>query len=183
MNAAAEEIVQALGPAFTRTLDRHFPTAIAAAASLAGSVLLREAESDAQTYPATQGRLTDTQGRQVDLLIFVQIFGSAIDPAIERCIKPGAGLKSYGWGEELPPAHSPLFDVDTMIGRLQDLPQQLTGKHGITPIFRAHIPALAAMKLICAGHKLRLLDEKAGKALARLYMAAGCRTEPVPIRG
>lgn len=183
LNAAAEEILGALGPAFTRTLDPHIPTGIAAAASLAGSVLQREATADAAWYPAAEGRLPGPHQRQLDLLLFMEIYGPAIDTCIERTITPGAGLKDQGWDSDVPPVHSPLFDVDTMVGRLGDLPEQVTAKHGMPPFLRAHIPALAAMKLISSGHKSRLLDQRVGRALARAWMAAGCGTTPVPIRG
>jgi GNAT superfamily N-acetyltransferase len=182
MNEAAEEILRALGPAFTRTLDPHIPTGIAAAACLAGAVLRREAAAVAETCPAALGQLPDFKRRQLELMIFMEVQGPTIDPGIERGITPGAGLKGI-WDGDVPPVHSPLFDAGTMIGRLGNMPELVVEKYGIPRIFGAHIPALAAMKLISSGHKLRLLDQKVGKALARCYMAAGCGTEPVPIRG
>lgn len=182
MNEAAEEILRALGPAFTRTRDPHIPTGIAAAASLAGAVLRREAAADAQTCNAAMSELPDFHRRQLELVIFMEFQSPMIDPGIERGLTPGAGLKGI-WDGDVPPAHSPLFDAGIMIGRLGNLPELVVEQHGIPRIFCAHIPALAAMKLICSGHKLRLLDQKVGKALARCYMAAGCGTEPVPISG
>jgi GNAT superfamily N-acetyltransferase len=183
MNAAAADVLHALGPAFTGTLDVHIPTAIAAAASLAGSVVLREVAAEPEELPAERTGLSASHRRQLELLSFIQIFAPKIDPGIDRGIAPAAGLRGNGWDGDVPPRHSPLFDADTMIGKLADLLERVTEQHGISPPLRGHVAALAAMKLIAAGHSSGLLDQKVGKALTRHYMAAGCRTSPVPLPG
>lgn len=183
MNAAAGEVLRVLGPAFTGIPDGHIQTAIAAAASLAGSVVLREVASEPEELPAERTGLSTLHRRQLELLSFMQISAPKIDPGIDRSIAPAAGLRGNGWDGDVPPRHSPLLDADMMIGKLADLLERVTEQHGIPPMLHGHVAALAAMKLIASGHSSGQLDQKVGKALTRCYMAAGCRTSPVPLPG
>jgi hypothetical protein len=166
INKAAGELLHGLGPAFTNTPEGHIQTDIAAAASLAGSVLLREAVPDLERYPAGQVILSDTHHRQRELLGFM------------GAVAPGMGLAADGWDGSVPTGQAPLLDVVTMIGKLQDSLEQIVTRHRIPAEYRAHVAALSAMKLVGAGQGMAILDQQIGKALASYYLVAGSKTVP-----
>lgn len=166
MNSAAEGLLQALGsPTPTAA---HAQAHIAAVACTAGFALHPEATLVDERLSLAQRAVYDSRYRESTLLVFMHGTAAIIDPGIN----PGPGLREGGWDGVVPREHASLID-STMIGMLGELLYQLSEQHGISPLFRAHVAALAAMKLIASSHKSGLLDQKTGKALARHYLIVG----------
>lgn len=185
LNRAAEEFLQAMGPVPAAGSEDLIHARVAAAACLAGAVLLREADGATAQDPGIRARLFDFRHRQSSLQIFMDLRCRRIDPQIDASLAPGAeraeDLMNGGWFDAVPAEHAALFDVDALIGKFGNLPEQVADQHGIPLALRAHVVALAAMKLIATAHREGLLDERAGRALVRIYMAAGCKAPPVEL--
>ncbi len=171
-DAAANALLDYLGPPFTGTEDGHLETDIAAAAATAGSSLLRCAVPDLSVLTPGTAILADVHRGQQQLFRFMAAAG------------PGLGLSEtppQNHGDE--PRHQPLLPLEEMVGRLQEPLRAATADAGLPLALSGYVGALAAMKLIAAGKSLELLDERVGKSIAMHYVVAGSKTVPPALSG
>lgn len=167
LNTAAGELLASLGPSFTGTPEGHIETDIAGAASVAGATLLRAVVPDLERHRAGDILLADVHDGQGQLLRFM------------AAISPGMGLSpDNGWNDAVPSEHEPLLRISELVGKLQGPFEHVVAQAGVPSQFRGHVAALAAMKLVAAGHEMGLLDQRVGKALVTHYLIAGSKTVP-----
>jgi hypothetical protein len=167
LNLAAGELLTYLGPAFTGTANGHIETDISAAASVAGTTVLRATVPTLDNYAVGEVLLADVHDGQRALLQFMM------------AVAPGMGLAADdGWNGSVPSKHDPILQVPEMVGKLQDPLERVASRLGVDRRFHGHVAALAAIKLVAAGHQTGLLDEQVGKALAAFHLVAGSKTVP-----
>lgn len=154
----ANALLGLLGPAFTGTEKGHIETDIAGAATLAGLLALRAAVSG------------DAHEGQTELLAFMKgiSFSMGLDP-------------KKGWEGGVDEGHRPLFTT-LELGRRLELPfRACCSQTSLDVALRPYAAAMAAMKLVSAGHHMKLLDERIGKAIACEALVAGSKTVPAPL--
>lgn len=163
----ANSFLDLLGPAFTGTDKGHIETDIAGAATLAGLLLLRAAVPDLDGMEPGSVVLSDVHAGQSSLLSFMKgiSFGMGLEPR-------------KGWDGEVPEDHRPLFPT-TELGRKLEIPfRECCAQSPLDQAFYPYAAAMAAMKLVSAGHLMKLLDQRIGKAIACGSLVAGCKTVP-----
>lgn len=156
-------------PEFTGRPGGHIETDIAAAASAAGSTLLRSAVPGPRPLPAGATVLADVQDSQAHLLRFMAA------AAIEFGLSP-----DFAGGGPLPAGHEPLLAVHEMVGKLEGPLDRSMSDATLPERWRGHVAAIAAIKLVGAGHEMGLLDQRIGMALAAYHVVAGSKTWSPP---
>lgn len=171
INEAATRFLGNFGPAFTQTPEGHIETDIAGAASIAGLTLLRALPIDLSRFEPGVAILYETHDAHDDLLHFME------NAAYSMGLPPQGG-----WDGPVPEAHEPLLDVRQLTQRLEPSFLAVCQKTALAKDYYPHIAALAAMKLVAAGHKTNLLDAEIGKALAYYYVVIGSKMVPYPVK-
>ena len=163
----ANSLLGLLGPAFTGTEKGHIETDIAGAATVAGLLTLRSAVPDLDGMEPGSVVLADVHEGQAALLAFM------------RGISFSLGLEPRkGWDGEVPGEHVPLFPASEL-GRKLEMPfRACCARSPLDAAFHPYAAAMAAMKLVSAGHHMKLLDQSIGKALACEALVAGSKTVP-----
>jgi hypothetical protein len=57
----------------------------------------------------------------------------------------------------------------------------LCGRHHLKKVFFPYVAVLAALKLVYAADKMKILDQDIGKALTGYHVVAGAKTVPFPL--
>lgn len=163
----ANSLIGLLGPAFTGTEKGHIETDIAGAATLAGLFVLRSAVSGLDGMEPGSVILAEVHEGQAALLAFM------------RGISFSVGLEPRkGWDGEVPGEHAPLFPT-AELGRKLELPFRACCEQSpLDAALHPYAAAMAAMKLVSAGHHMKLLDQRIGKAIACGALVAGSKTVP-----
>ena len=170
INDAANQFLQSFGPGFTKTPMGHIQTDIAGAASVAGTVILRDTIADLTRYQPGNVVLSDVHSAQGDLHKFMIAVGNSmkLDP-------------KKGWGSPVAKADEPMFTVVQFSEKLERRLYDACEGVGLDRPYYRYAAALAAVKLVSAGARRNLLSEDAGKALATYYAVAGTKVVPAPL--
>ena len=170
INETANLFIDSFGPNFTSTPRGHIQTDIAGAGAMAGLVLLRNTVPDLDSMSPGTVVISDVHDGQKELLGFMgRVAGNM-------------GLDgNSGWADPVPSADQPMIDTLELTRRLEVPFRRACEQTKLPKEYHAHAAALTAMKLVSAGEKMQLLDQKTGKALAFYYLVAGSKTVPQPI--
>jgi hypothetical protein len=163
----ANSLLGLLGPAFTGTGKGHIETDIAGAATLAGLLLLRAAVPGLDGLEPGSAVISDVHEGQAALLAFMKgiSFSMGLEPR-------------KGWDGEIPGDSRPLFPT-AELGRKLEIPfHACCAQSPLEPALYPYAAAMAAMKLVSAGHHMKLLDQRIGKAIACESLVAGSKTVP-----
>ena len=167
IGSLANSLLAHLGPDFTGTEKGHLETDIAGAATLAGLFVLRASVAELDGMEPGSVILADVHEGQTSLLAFMKgiSFSMGLDP-------------KKGWDGEVPEEHRPLFPTSEL-GRKLEVPfRTCCAQSPLDPALYPYAAAMAAMKLVSAGHHMKLLDQRIGKALACEALVAGSKTVP-----
>jgi len=164
---ASNDLMDLFGPEFTVTENGHIETDIAAAASLAGLLILRG------KFPA------------LPALEPGSVFLSPMDEEMNLIRMFAAGVcKSLGldpnggWNTEIPKEHMPLWSIPEMTRKLEKRCTETCSRHNLPKEYSPYASVLVAMRLVSAGNKLGILDQNIGKALVAYHVYGGARTIP-----
>jgi len=167
LEAAANALLGYLGRQFSETDAGHLETDIAAAASVAGSSLLRRAVPNLSDFTPGTAILSDVHREQDHLFKFMAAVATSL----------GLSEKApRNYGDDT--RHRPLLPLIDLVARLQDPLRKVTANAGLPPELLGYVGALAAMKLVAAGKSMKMLDERVGKSIALYYVVAGSKTVP-----
>jgi len=158
LQEAANEFLQAFGEAFTKLPNGHIETDIAGAAAMAGTALREEASSE--VVGGSGVTAAEVQARQAELVRFMII------------VARNSGLRVTGWNGEVPIDHQPLMPVPELVANCRDAFDAACTAHGVPANYRAHVAALAAMKLVGGGNQVGVLDQSVGTSIAVHYLLA-----------
>ena len=165
----SNDLMDLFGPKFTGTPKGHIETDIAAAASLAGLLILRG------KFPA----LPDLKPGTVFLspmdeeMNLIHMFMSGVCEALE--LDPRGG-----WNTDIPKDNMPLWKIPDMTRKIEKDTLDICNRHKLQKEFFPYAAVLTSMRLVSAGNKLRILDQNIGKALVAYHVCGGARTIPFP---
>ncbi len=170
LSAAANDLLGLLGPAFMNKPGGHIETAIAAAASLAGLSILRNKGFDLRVFTPGSVLLSDLDTEMNAIWDFMMAAARplGLDPA-------------GGWDLEIPDAHKPLSTIPEMTKRTEKEFLAICGRHDLGKEFFPYVAVMAALKLVYAADKMKILDQNIGKALTGHHIVAGAKTVPYPV--
>jgi hypothetical protein len=167
IGAASNNMMDLFGPKFTNTPNGHIETDIAAAASLAGLLILRS------KFPV----LPDLKPGTVFLspmdeeMNLIHMFMGGVCNALE--LEPNGG-----WNTEIPPANMPLWKIPDMTRKLEKDVLDICNRNKLQKDFFPYTAVLTAMRLVSAGNRVRILDQNIGKSLVAYHVYGGARTIP-----
>jgi hypothetical protein len=169
INAAANDMLGLFGPGFTHTEGGHVETDIAAAASLAGLLILRSKGFDLGAFKPGSVLLSELDTEMDEIWNFMTAVAAnmGMDP-------------EGGWDEEIPDEHKPLFSVPEMTKKTEKDFLAICSRHPVEKVFFPCIAVLAALKLVYAANRMDILDQNIGKALTGYHVVAGAKTVPYP---
>ena len=169
ISAASNDLLGLLGPGFMNIPEGHVETDIAAAASLAGLMILKSKGFDLGIFTPGSVLLTELDTGMDEIWIFMMAAAGAmgLDP-------------SGGWDQEIPEAHKPRYTIPEMTHKIEKEFLALCSRHQLDKGFFPHVAVLAALKLVYAADKMRMLDQNIGKALVGYHVVAGAKTVPYP---
>ena len=171
LNTAALAFLRSLRSELDGKSGWSAETAIAGAATMAGSLIFRgSVPAPADAAPGTV--VLGQQGHEGQDRLFRFMYA----------IAPGMKLSEEGWSDTIPPEHQPRMEAVELLTKLQGPFEKVATKSGLEPRFYPFIAALTAMSLVGAGRKTGHLDENVGKALAALYATTGARSVPPPLK-
>lgn len=169
LRAAANDLLTLLGPGFTNKPEGHVETDIAAAASLAGLSMLRNKGFDLGAF--TPGSMVlsdlDTEMNEIWHFMMAAAGNMGLDPA-------------GGWVLEIPKEHKPLFTIPEMTQKTERDFLAICARHNLKKELFPYVAVLAALKLVYAADKMKVLDQNIGKALTGHHVVAGAKTVPYP---
>jgi len=169
INAAADDMLKLFGPEFTNTPGGHVETDIAAAASLAGLLILRGKGFDLGAFKPGTVFLSDIDTEMDGIWNFMTAVAGNVGMDPES-----------GWDEEIPDENKPMYSVPEMTRKTEKKVIAICGKHKVKPEFFPYVAVLAALKLVYSADKLHILDQNTGKALTGYHVIAGAKTIPYP---
>lgn len=149
----------------------HIETDIAAAASVAGLMLLRAAGVDLSAFEPGGVVLVEwvnDAGIQLGNFMVQAAYNMGLDP-------------QGGWSDPIPSQHQPRLPVVELTRQIEGPFYEACRAAGGRPELYPYAAALAAIKLAAAGAKLKLLEPNIGKGLAMYYLVAGSKTVPHPL--
>lgn len=82
---------------------------------------------------------------------------------------------------EIPDAHKPLSTIPEMTKRTEKEFLAICGRHDLGKEFFPYVAVMAALKLVYAADKMKILDQNIGKALTGHHIVAGAKTVPYPV--
>ena len=167
IDAAAGEMLGLFGPGFTGTQESHVETDIAAAASLAGLLMLRSKGFELSTFKPGTAIFTELDTEMEEIWGFMA--GVCRDLGLDP---------SSGWTMEIPETHKPLFSIPEMTQKIEKVFLAICGRHELQPAFFPYVAAMAALKMVAKAHADHRLDQDTGKALTGYYVVAGAKTVP-----
>jgi hypothetical protein len=169
ISAAANEVLGLLGPGFTNTPEGHVETDIAAAASLAGLMILKGKGFDLSQFTPGSVLLTELDTEMDEIWNFMMAAAGTmgLDP-------------SGGWDLEIPKAHKPLYTIQEMTQKTENGFLALCSRRKLKRGFFPYVAVLAALKLVFAADKNHMLDQNIGKALTGYHVVAGAKTVLYP---
>jgi len=169
ISAAANDVLSLFGPAFTNTPEDHVETDISAAASLAGLSILRSKGFDLREFGPGSVLLSDLDTEMDEIWNFMMAAAKAmgLDP-------------NSGWDKEIPEANKPIFSIPDMTRKTEKDFLSICKKHNLKLEFFPYVAVLAALKLVYAAEKMKILDQNIGKSLAGYHVVAGAKTVPYP---
>ena len=169
INAAANDVLGLFGPGFTRTDGGHVETDIAAAASLAGLLILRSKGFDLGAFKPGSVLLSELDTEMDGIWNFMTAVAAnmGLDP-------------EGGWDEEIPEENKPMFSIPEMTKKTEKDFLAICSRHQVEKVFFPYVAVLAALKLVYAANKMNILDQKTGKALTGYHVVAGAKTVPYP---
>ena len=170
ISAAANDVLGLFGPGFTNKTGGHVETDIAAAASLAGLMILKGKGFDLGQFTPGSVLLTDLDTEMDEIWNFMMAAAQnmGLDP-------------SGGWDGEIPEANKPLFSVLEMTRTTEKDFLAVCGRHHLKKDFFPYVAVLAALKLVYAADTMKILDQDIGKALTGYHVVAGAKTVPFPL--
>jgi len=169
ISAAANDVLSLLGPGFTNRTEGHVETDIAAAASLAGVSILRSKGFDLREFKPGTVVLSelDTEMNEIWSFMMAAAQNMGLDP-------------SSGWDREIPEANKPIYSIPEMTRKTKKNFHAICGRHNLKKDFFPYVAVLAALKLVYAADKMKILDQNIGKALTGYHVVAGAKTVPYP---
>ena len=87
---------------------------------------------------------------------------------------------SGGWDMEIPEANKPLYSVLEMTHKTEKDFLGICDRHHLKKDLFPYVAVLAALKLVYAADKMKILDQNIGKALTGYHVVAGAKTVPFP---
>jgi len=169
ISAAANDLLGLLGPGFTNMPKGHVETDIAAAASLAGLMILKNKGFDLGEFMPGSVLLTELDTEMDEIWNFMMAAAGAM------------GLNpSGGWDQEIPESHKPRYTIPEMTHKIENEFLALCNRHHLEKGFFPQVAVLAALKLVYAADKMHMLDQNIGKALTGYHVVAGAKTVPYP---
>ena len=169
INEAASDMLDIFGPEFTNTPGGHIETDIAAAASLAGLMILRSRVPDMSAMPPGSAILFPMD-EELDL---IHNFMTGVCVSLD--LEP-----SCGWDTEIPDENKPLFSIPDLTQKTEKDFLSLCREKNLPEEFFPFVAILGSLKIVSAGRQMGLLDQDMGKSLAAYYVYAGARTVPYP---
>lgn len=169
IDRAADDVLGMLCTEFRDADGVHVETIISIVASLAGLAILRGRIFDFSPYkpgmvlPYDPGRETE----EIRHFMEAAAEKTGLDP-------------SGGWEGEIPGMHRPALSVAEMTRGRERKFTALCERHDLRRSAFPYVAVLAALKFVYASDRIRLLDQKTGKALIVYYLAAGATTVPYP---
>lgn len=169
INAAANDVLGLFGPGFTHTDGGHVETDIAAAASLAGLLILRSKGFDLGAFKPGSVLLSELDTEMDEIWNFMTAVAANVGMDPEG-----------GWDEEVPEENKPMFSIPEMTQKTEKDFLAICSRHQVEKDFYRYIAVLAALKLVYAADKMDILDQNIGKALTGYHVVAGAKTVPFP---
>lgn len=148
----------------------HSETAIAAAARMAGTFLLRSFNFPLKDIKPGSAVLSNAANDHGPVL--VQTLGAALN-ALE------VNLDSSKLSGNVPNENQPQISVNETQSRVEAQFRNVSAKHGLTPEQSAHACALAAARLIHMSSAV--LDPHIGFSVAAYGFVEGSKTAPIPL--
>lgn len=167
---ASTDALSLFGPKFTNTPKGHIETDIAAAASLAGLIILRR-KVNLDKYAPGQVLLSDIHTEQDEISKFMT--AAAMNFGLEHLT---------GWDKRFPECNKPLYSVQDMTQKIEEEFYLICEKHKIKKEHYPYVATLTAIRLVAAGNAMKILDQEIGKNLAAYHLIAGLRTAPYPFK-
>ncbi len=169
ISAAANDVLGLLGPGFTNMPEGHVETDIAAAASLAGLMILKGKGFDLGQFTPGSVLLTELDTEMDEIWNFMMAAAGTmgLDP-------------SGGWDQDIPEAHKPLYIIPDMTHKIEGEFRSVCSRHHLENGFFPYVAVLAALKLVYAADTMHMLDQNIGKALTGYHVVAGAKTVPYP---
>lgn len=167
---AANEIVKVIVAATTSERGAHAETAIAAAARLAGTCLVRTFRLRTATIApgtAVLSEAANEYGPRLNQVLAGTLQRLQVPP-------PGADLSF-----DIAPEHQPHWSVTETQERVEAQVRAIAAAHHLTPETAAYACAIAAALLI--KQTSTVLDPQIGIALAVFGFAEGSKTMPIPL--
>lgn len=163
----SNDMMHLFGPKFTGTPGGHIETDIAAAASLAGLLILR---GKFPVLPVLKPGTVFLSPMDEEMKL-IHMFMGGVCEALELDPKGG-------WNTDIPKEHMPLWTLPEMTRKLEKDCLDICGRHKLPKEFSPYASVLTSMRLVSAGNKLRILDQNIGKALVAYHVYGGARTIP-----
>jgi hypothetical protein len=172
LQSVSSQLLSQFGGKFTETPNGHIQTDIAAAASLAGLMILQEIVPDLRgiisQLKTGNAVISEVYESQDQVIRFMAGVGS------------GNGIASSGWLTSPPTGNAPLLAYEDMSLRLAPSFYEACELENLGKGYYKFAAALAAVRLIGAGRDLGILDTEIGVAIASYSLVAGSKTIPHP---
>jgi hypothetical protein len=170
ISRAANDVLGLFGPEFTGNAEGHIETDISAAASLAGLTLLRNKGFDLSQFRTGTMIITDLDIEMDKIWSFMRAAAKnmGMDP-------------SGGWDMIIPEAHQPIYTIGEMTHKTEKDFLSICSRHQLKSEYFPCVAVLAALKLVYAADKMKILDQNIGKALTGYHVVAGAKTVPYPL--
>ena len=128
-------------------------TDISAAASLAGLSILRNKGSDLTAFKPGTMLMTELDTEMNEIWNFMMAAANTL------------GLEpSGGWDIEIPETNKPLYSILEMTHKTEKGFLIICSKHNLKKEYFPYVAVLAAIKLVYAANKMKILDQDIGKA-------------------
>lgn len=165
----SNDMMQLFGPKFTNTQNGHIETDIAAAASLAGLLILRGKFPE---LPALKPGTVFLSPMDEEMNL-IHMFMGGVCNALELDPKGG-------WNTDIPKENMPLWSIPEMTRKIEKDCLAICSSHNLQREFSPYAAVLTSMRLVSAGNKVHILDQNIGKALVAYHVYGGARTIPYP---
>lgn len=163
---AADEFVAQIISHLKNEKGVHIETAIAAAGSMAGFLLLRATGVDLRSLTPGTAVFTDRVNETGP-----ELLGFMSEVSMREGIRANTG-----WSETIPEHVKPLIPSNDLVRDLYDPFMQSAQRFGVPEALRPRIAAAAAIKLTRMGSQA--LSQDNGKALALWSMLSAAKTVP-----
>ncbi|ADN35735.1 hypothetical protein Mpet_0968 [Methanolacinia petrolearia DSM 11571] len=168
IDAASHDLLQFFGPKFTSLPKGHIETDISAAASLGGLMVLRHQFPGIGSWEERGTVAYQMDEELKDMRMFINGACGSLNLDPNQC------------SSAIPDANQPVYSVPEMTHKIEKDFLAICRDHDLEEDYYPFVALLTALKLVAAGKKMSLLDQKIGIALTIYYYIAGAKTIPYP---